>query len=93
MIIAKGSSYGLTMSNSNVNGILNAKNLTSSLSSDWNFVILNYNGSVESLYVNGVLLAQQAFSDSIPIASSNLSIGSNFDGLIDDIRIYNKALY
>ena len=64
----------------------------------WTHVALTYNGTTLRLYVNGVLAASQARTGSIQASSSPLWIGGNspygeyFQGLIDEIRIYNRAL-
>ena len=50
------------------------------------------------LYVNGVQVASKAASGTIQSSSSPLWIGGNqpygeyFHGLIDDVRVYNRAL-
>ncbi len=64
----------------------------------WTHVALTYNGTTLRLYVNGVLAASQARTGSIQASSNPLWIGGNspygeyFQGLIDEIRIYNRAL-
>ena len=50
------------------------------------------------LYVNGVQVASKAASGAIQASTSPLWIGGNqpygeyFQGLIDDVRVYNRAL-
>ena len=50
------------------------------------------------LYVNGNLVASYAASGTMPISTGALRIGGNkvwsewFDGLIDEVRVYNRAL-
>ena len=64
----------------------------------WTHVALTYDGTTMQLYVNGVLAASQARTGSIQASSNPLWIGGNspygeyFQGLIDEIRIYNRAL-
>jgi len=64
----------------------------------WTHVALTYNGSQLVLYVNGVQAGTLAASGVIQSSSSPLWIGGNqpygeyFAGLIDDVRVYNRAL-
>jgi hypothetical protein len=61
-------------------------------------VALTYNGSTLTLYVNGVVAASQAVTGAIQSVANPLSIGGNtpygeyFQGLIDEVRVYNRAL-
>jgi hypothetical protein len=66
---------------------------------DWHRVGFTWDGSVRSLYVDDILVAEGA---DIALADSdgglNISCGKNmtpaifFTGLIDDVRIYNRAV-
>jgi hypothetical protein len=64
----------------------------------WTHVALTFDGAMLRLYVGGVPVAALAVSGSIAVSSGPLTIGGNtldfghFSGLIDDIRIYNRAL-
>jgi hypothetical protein len=64
----------------------------------WTHVALTYSGSQLVLFVNGVQVASAAVSGAIQASSSPLWIGGNqpygeyFAGLIDDVRVYNRAL-
>ncbi|MEQ1637904.1 MAG: LamG-like jellyroll fold domain-containing protein [Methylococcales bacterium] len=57
-----------------------------------------YDGQYQRLYVNGGLVAQQSQNGQIEKSNGVLSIGGNsiwgefFEGYIDDVRIYNRAL-
>jgi PKD repeat protein len=66
---------------------------------EWYHVAFTYEGTVLKLYVNGVEKASQEYH--LPIYYSNIPVfvGSNFagydgifNGVIDDVRIYNRAL-
>jgi Concanavalin A-like lectin/glucanases superfamily len=67
---------------------------------DWNTVIYTYDGFVTKLYVNGVLKITRMAPFGYNTNTSDLYIGKtenitypyNFDGAIDEIRIYSKAL-
>src|SRR5205814_797527 len=55
-------------------------------------------GAVERLYVNGVQAASQAQTGAIKTSNGVLHIGGDsvwgehFQGLIDEVRVYNRAL-
>jgi len=67
----------------------------------WNFIAFTWSLSSQIIktYINGVQAGNTAlFNVPIGIASQNLNIGRNqvrgyyFNGLIDEVRIYNRAL-
>src|SRR5207248_6908965 len=64
----------------------------------WSHLAATYDGTTERLYVNGAQVASLAISGTISTSSSPLKIGGNaiwgewFDGLIDEVRIYNRPL-
>ena len=64
----------------------------------WYHVAMTYNGSALQLYVDGVAKNSKSASGSLNINSRNLYIGSNdakkkvFDGVIDEVAIYNRTL-
>jgi glucose/arabinose dehydrogenase/chitodextrinase len=64
----------------------------------WTHVALTYDGSMLRLYVNGVLVVSEAQTGGIQTNTNPLSIGGNgpygefFQGVIDDVRVYNRAL-
>jgi hypothetical protein len=60
-------------------------------------VAVTYDGSLLRLYVNGVQVASGNVAGAIQQSSNPLWIGGNqynedFIGLIDDVRVYNRAL-
>jgi hypothetical protein len=63
----------------------------------WHFFVFTYNGSRVELYIDAQLIATNAFSGEVTSPATAI-IGSYFDlnhafgGIIDDIRIYNRAL-
>ncbi|GAI81674.1 unnamed protein product, partial [marine sediment metagenome] len=69
-------------------------------STDWTHIAATYDGSVFKLYINGLLQADTAAAvGSIDDDSSGiLTIGAHpnptayFEGLIDEVIIYDKAL-
>jgi fibronectin type 3 domain-containing protein len=64
----------------------------------WTHVALTYDGAALRLYVNGVQAATLAATGAIETNSSPLRIGGNspygeyFNGRIDEVRVYNRAL-
>jgi fibronectin type 3 domain-containing protein len=64
----------------------------------WTHLAATYDGSSLTLYVNGVQAGTQAASGAIVSSTGAVKIGGNaiwgewFNGLIDEVRIYNRAL-
>jgi PKD repeat protein len=64
----------------------------------WTHLAATYDGTTQRLYVNGVQVATRAQSGKIQTSSDPLRIGGNsvwgeyFTGLIDEVRVYNRAL-
>jgi hypothetical protein len=64
----------------------------------WTHVALTYDGSALRLYVNGTQAARRAAGGTIQTTTNPLWIGGNqpygeyFNGLIDEVRVYNRAL-
>jgi beta-lactam-binding protein with PASTA domain/Ca2+-binding RTX toxin-like protein len=64
----------------------------------WTHIATTYDGANQRLYVNGVLVATKAQAGTIAAGNQPLRIGGNnvsgefFQGLIDEIRIYSRAL-
>ena len=63
----------------------------------WVMVTATYDGNAAKMYINGVLGGSSNISSSV--TSTNMFIGASnsggyqdFPGLIDDVRIYNRAL-
>jgi hypothetical protein len=64
----------------------------------WSHLATTYDGAYQRLYLNGNLIGSRAQTGTIPVAAGALRIGGNsiwgeyFQGLIDEVRIYNRAL-
>jgi hypothetical protein len=65
----------------------------------WHFVVGTYDGTLMLLYVDGVLAAATVVHTEIRATDFDLNIGrtvpsgeANYKGLIDDVRIYDRAL-
>ena len=71
------------------------------LSTSWTHIVGTYDGTTQKLYENGVLVASQPVnitlaSSTLPVAigwdNSTGGVNQHFNGAIDDVRIYNRAL-
>jgi chitodextrinase len=64
----------------------------------WQYLTGTYDGTTARIYLDGVLVASKAFagnagdSNTWRIGSYGTPAGGFFDGLIDEVRIYNHAL-
>jgi hypothetical protein len=65
----------------------------------WIHLAATYDGTTQRLYVNGVQVATKATTGAIKTSTGALRIGGDaswsnewFAGLIDEVRVYNKAL-
>jgi glucose/arabinose dehydrogenase len=64
----------------------------------WSHVATTYDGATQKLYVNGTQVASRAQTGAIPASTGPFRIGGNsiwgewFAGLIDEVRVYNRAL-
>lgn len=74
-------------------------NINSTKLNEWQHVAVTYDGQYVKFYVNGLLSGQTAMkAGSLQSSNSNLIIGNResldrtFNGTIDEIKIYNRAL-
>ena len=81
-----------------IGGERNAVGSTSLPLNVWSHLATTFDGSVVRLYVNGTLAGSSPFSGSMAASTGPLRIGGNsvwsewFAGLIDEVRVYNRAL-
>jgi glucose/arabinose dehydrogenase len=82
----------------NILGEQNALGTAVVPASTWTHLATTYDGATLRLYVNGSQVASKAQTGSIPASTGALRIGGNsvwsewFAGLIDEVRIYSRAL-
>ncbi len=85
-----GGSYESNFMNTNNNGII--------VANKWHHVVWTYDGSVTKLYLNGKVVQALNKSGDLAVNNSNLYISSRnasygfFQGIIDEPKIYNRAL-
>jgi hypothetical protein len=65
----------------------------------WHHLAGTYNGTQVKLYIDGELRGTTNYTGAIEVSSDDINLGRNsedtdrlFDGIIDDARIYNRAL-
>ena len=64
----------------------------------WAHLAVTYNGAQIVLYVNGVAISTKAQTGNIVASNNPLQIGGDYDfgqyfnGIIDEVRVYNRAL-
>jgi glucose/arabinose dehydrogenase/PKD repeat protein len=64
----------------------------------WTHLAATYDGATLRLYVNGAQVSSKAQTGAVPASTGPLKIGGNaiwgewFAGLIDDVRVYDRAL-
>jgi hypothetical protein len=87
---AGGGTFG-----SNVNYVTGP---TASPVNAWTHVALTYDGATLRMFINGAQVSTKAGTGAVPATTNPLWIGGNqpygeyFQGLIDDVRVYNRAL-
>jgi len=65
---------------------------------EWHHLVAVWDGTTAWLYVDGVMIKEQALAYTMALNNNNLYIGSSvgsasfFNGSLDEIRIYDKAL-
>jgi hypothetical protein len=65
----------------------------------WTHIAVTYDGAMQRIYVNGVEAGSRAQTGPIAVGNGALRIGGNnaftdefFSGVIDEVRIFNRAL-
>lgn len=68
-------------------------------SNTWTHLVATYDGATQRLFVNGAQVGSRAQTGTLETSASPLRIGGNtvwaneyFQGLIDEVRVYNRAL-
>ncbi len=95
--ISKAGAYGIGANTTTAFASINNQTISGAISSGWNHITLTYDknagGTDEmKLYVNGVQTATKDYSTAISTNTNNLWVGDLFNGTIDEVAIYNRAL-
>ncbi|HKQ39996.1 MAG TPA: LamG-like jellyroll fold domain-containing protein [Verrucomicrobiae bacterium] len=91
--VASNGETALALKSTRGNGTLNMRALCNLATSLWSKVDVTYNGAVATLYLNGRKLHHD--SGLIQSARASIRVGyvpgaANFDGLIDELKIYRR---
>jgi hypothetical protein len=75
----------------------NAQSTTNFSTAAWHFLVGTYDGANLKLYVDGTLVATTPIVGSMDTDTKNIHIGKKgtaeyFDGKVDEVRVYNRAL-
>jgi hypothetical protein len=81
----------------NINDLTTTQTISTGV---WTHVMAVYDGSKKRIYINGVLSKESSLTgsltcntaDTLQIGNEHNAVTAHFDGLIDDARIYNRAL-
>lgn len=98
-----GAGYFISVTGTTANGATNnlsAIYLLPTKLSGWHHVVATYDGSYTKLYLDGSQVASQTLADTGGIKNNNRNFtigrqsdgGYNWDGKIDDVRYYDRAL-
>ena len=80
------------------NGVRTLQGGTRLSAGAWVHLAATYDGAMQRLYVNGVQVASRAQTGTITVTTNALRIGGSttmgqyFNGTIDEVRVYNRAL-
>jgi len=96
-IVSKGlDAYALELNEAGneLRGSINSNGVVATISSitDWHHYVLTYNGSNQSLYIDGVYANSSAVSGAISANANDLIIGDKFFGTLDEVKIWKRAL-
>ena len=96
-IVSKSGAYGISANSTHAFATINDQTIIAVISAGWNHIALTYNstiGGIEEmkLYIDSVELATADYSTAITTNTNDVIIGNNFNGTIDEVRIWNREL-
>ena len=98
IIVSKGigkGAYSLTVDgDGNIFGNINNQNVSAQITdNNWHHVVLTYDGTYQKIYLDGTKVDSKLLNDAININANDLIIGKGSIGMIDEVRIYNRAFF
>lgn len=98
VIVGKGigeEAYSLTIDgDGDISGNINNQDVFAQIAdNNWHQVVMTYNGNSQKLYLDGSETDSKVLIGAININADNLVVSKGSAGMIDEIRIYNRALY
>ncbi|RLF49965.1 MAG: hypothetical protein DRN24_07295, partial [Thermoplasmata archaeon] len=72
-------------------GYINGNSVSTSVDTNWHYVVLTYDGNEMKLYVDGELKNNQSLTGSINTNENNLLLGDYLTGTLDEVRVSNTA--
>jgi hypothetical protein len=93
-----GTSSGQPTGQAYVGGEKDARSAAALPVNAWTHLATTYDGANLRLYVNGTVVRTLAVTGSMAVSTGPLKLGGNgvwgewFAGLLDDVRVYNRAL-
>jgi hypothetical protein len=97
-LVPTGFAYSIITNSVNTPMAFTCSEISSS-SGAWYFIVMTYDGTTQSLYVNGVKCSDTRMPSDMADTSGLLRIGQQktglnrwFNGSIDDVRIYNTSI-
>ncbi len=92
-VIAKPEAYRLQANARQAVGFFGNNPIAATMpTTEWHHVAVTYDGTTQRLYINGEQVNRRALSGQIDISPKNIFVGYNYNGLIDELMLYNRAL-
>jgi len=94
-IIFKEDTYGIFVNRTHVAVLIRNHIVIEELSlskSDWNHIVLTYDGAYIRAYCNGTEIISEYYDEKIVSNTNDILIGNGFFGYIDEVAIYAKVL-
>jgi len=93
IISKEKTAYALEMSQDGktLYGYVNGTNVTTSIDTQWHYVVLTYDGNTLTIYKDGEQKNSTNLVGSIPTNAIDLILGTNLSGTLDEVRVSNTA--
>jgi PKD repeat protein len=96
--LTASSQWGVPIGGFNIGGEKMVQGSSMLAANVWTHLATTYDGATMKLYVNGALVASRSQTGTVASSTGPLRIGGDsiwgeyFTGLIDEVRVYNRAL-